>query len=62
MSEKFNINSQYVSTVMSDNDTNAVATYLAEHPRAMGILFTALLLLSQAGSVAAANHTAISGP
>jgi hypothetical protein len=47
---------------MSDNDTNAVAEYLANHPRAMGVLFTALLLLSQAGSVAAANHVAISGP
>jgi hypothetical protein len=47
---------------MSDNDTSAVAEYLANHPRAMGVLFTALLLLSQAGSAAAANHTAISGP
>jgi len=47
---------------MSDDDTNAVAEYLANHPRAMGVLFTALLLLSQAGSVAAGNHTAISGP
>ncbi|WP_199722987.1 hypothetical protein [Halobellus sp. Atlit-38R] len=48
---------------MSDNDTNAVAQYLADHPRAMGVLFTAVLLLSQAGAVAAgANHGAISGP
>jgi len=47
---------------MSENDTNAVAQYLADHPRAMGVMFTALLLLSQAGSVAAGNHGAISGP
>ncbi|MFD1684949.1 DUF7503 family protein [Halobellus litoreus] len=47
---------------MSENDTNAVAQYLSEHPRAMGVLFTALLLLSQAGAVAAGNHGAISGP
>lgn len=47
---------------MSDDDTNAVVEYLADHPRAMGVLFTALLLLSQAGSVAASNNVAISGP
>ncbi|MFB6092739.1 MAG: hypothetical protein ABEK02_06995 [Haloquadratum sp.] len=48
---------------MSDNDTNAVAEYLAEHPRAMGVLFTALLLLSQASAaVATGNHGAINGP
>jgi len=47
---------------MSENDSNAVAKYLADHPRAMGILFTALLLLSQAGTVVAGNHGAINGP
>ncbi|QIQ76769.1 hypothetical protein GL213_09730 [Halogeometricum borinquense] len=47
---------------MSETDTNAVAQYLAEHPRMMGVLFTMLLLLSQAGSVAAGNHVGISGP
>jgi len=47
---------------MSENDSNAVAEYLADHPRAMGVLFTALLLLSQAGSAAASNNVAISGP
>ena len=47
---------------MSDNDTHAVAEYLSNHPRAMGVLFTALLLLSQAGTVVAGNNTAISGP
>ncbi|SFR43420.1 DUF7503 family protein [Halogeometricum limi] len=47
---------------MSETDTNAVAQYLADHPRMMGVLFTALLLLSQAGSVAAGNNTGIYGP
>lgn len=47
---------------MSENDSNVVVQYLADHPRAMGILFTALLLLSQAGGVAAGNHAGISGP
>lgn len=47
---------------MSEDDANAVAQYLSEHPRLMGVLFTALLLLSQAGSAAAGNHVAINGP
>jgi hypothetical protein len=50
-------------TVMSEEDnTNAVAQYLADHPRMMGVLFTALLLLSQAGAVAAGNNVGINGP
>jgi hypothetical protein len=44
---------------MSDN---TVAAYLAEHPKMTGGLFTAMLLLSQAGSVAAANGSAVPGP
>ena len=35
---------------MSDS---TMATYLKENPRLMGVLFTLLLLLSQAGTVAA---------
>ena len=62
MSENFILKRADVPIVMSENDTNAVAQYLSEHPRAMGVLFTALLLLSQAGSAVAGNHTAISGP
>ena len=46
---------------MSDT-TNPLAEYLKNNPRMMGVVFTALLLLSQAGSVAAGNNTAISGP
>lgn len=48
--------------VMSEDDNNAIAQYLSEHPRTMGVLFSALLLLSQAGAVAAGNNTGIYGP
>lgn len=47
---------------MSENDNGTVATYLKENPRMMGVLFTMLLLLSQAGTVAAGNGAGISGP
>ena len=40
---------------MSDDST--VAAYLAEHPKMTGVLFTMMLLLSQAGSVAAAGQS-----
>ncbi|WP_419181103.1 DUF7503 family protein [Haloarcula litorea] len=36
--------------------------YIAEHPRMAGALFTVLLLLTQAGSVAAGNNATIAGP
>jgi hypothetical protein len=44
---------------MSDDK---VAAYLAEHPKMTGVLFTTMLLLSQAGSVAAASGMTTSGP
>lgn len=47
---------------MSDDDDNAVAQYLSEHPRMMGVLFSALVFLSQAGAAAAGNNTGIYGP
>ncbi|WP_248896523.1 DUF7503 family protein [Haloplanus halobius] len=47
---------------MSESDSGTVATYLKNNPRMMGVLFTMLLLLSQAGTVAAGNSGAISGP
>lgn len=47
---------------MSEETTSDVASYLKEHPRMMGALFTMLLLLSQAGTVAAGNAGAVSGP
>lgn len=36
--------------------------YLAEHPKMTGVLFTALLLLSQAGAVMAGNGQSGVGP
>ena len=36
--------------------------FLEENPKWIGVLFTALLLLSQAGTVAAANGTTYTGP
>ena len=44
---------------MSDN--NAMAEFLAEHPKMVGALFTMTLLLSQAGNVAA-NASSTAGP
>ncbi len=37
-------------------------SFLADNPKMMGVLFTMLLFLSQAGSVAASNVGDISGP
>ncbi|WP_202614457.1 DUF7503 family protein [Halostella litorea] len=45
---------------MSDNDS--LTTYLADHPRMIGALFTLLLLVSQAGSAAANGAQAVPGP
>lgn len=38
---------------MSDDDGSGLTTYLAEHPRMIGVLFTITLLLSQATPVMA---------
>lgn len=43
---------------MSDN----IAEYLAAHPKMSGVLFTTLLLLTQAGSVLAGKSTGYPGP
>lgn len=39
-----------------------LTTYLAENPRMIGVLFTMLLLLTQAGNVSAGMFTATGGP
>ena len=44
---------------MSDSK---VAAYLAEHPKMTGVLFTMMLLLSQAGSVIAKSENCVAGP
>ncbi len=36
--------------------------YLANHPRMIGVLFTLMLLLSQAGTVAAGGGSTYPGP
>lgn len=41
----------------SEDAEKTVATYLKDHPRMSGVLFTLLLLLSQAGSAAAIGAT-----
>lgn len=45
----------------SENVKRSAAAYLKEHPRMSGVLFTVLLLLTQAGSVAA-NGASGAGP
>ncbi|WP_256558627.1 DUF7503 family protein [Natronomonas marina] len=42
---------------MSESE-NAVAAWLAENPKMTGVLFTMMLLLSQAGTVAANGASA----
>lgn len=46
---------------MSENDTSVKALF-ADHPKLTGVLFTMLLLLTQAGSVAAGNAGCTAGP
>lgn len=45
----------------TEADSNSVRAFLAEHPRMTGVLFTLVLLLTQAGQVAAGGG-AYSGP
>lgn len=44
------------------SESNRLTAYLTDNPRMIGVLFTLVLLLSQAGSAAAGNLVAISGP
>ena len=44
---------------MADTD---LSSYLAQNPRMMGVLFTMLLLISQAGSAAGAVARSCYGP
>ncbi len=37
-------------------------SYLAKHPRMIGVLFTMMLLLSQAGTVVAGHGSTYQGP
>jgi hypothetical protein len=44
------------------DDESTMASYLREHPRMAGVLFTILLLLSQAGNAAAEGGGSVMGP
>lgn len=44
---------------MSDGNTNAIASLLSDHPRLAGVLFAALLALTQVGNAAAAAAATI---
>lgn len=50
---------QSESHVMSESP---IAEYLAENPRKAGVLFTILLLLTQAGNASAAYAKTVAGP
>jgi len=39
---------------MSDNDSSKMASFLKNHPRLSGVLFAALVALTQVGSASAA--------
>lgn len=47
---------------MSEPQDRKLATCLADHPRLMGALFTIMVLLTKAGSVAASHAGACDGP
>ena len=46
-----------MSDTTDHSETGSVTAFLAEHPRLTGVLFTALLLLAQAGQVAGGGTT-----
>lgn len=46
---------------MSTTDTSRTAEFLKDHPRMIGMLFAAMVLLSQAGTVVAGNNSATTG-
>lgn len=47
---------------MSDENTSRMAEYLKNNPRKMGILFTILLLLTQASPALAGGVSTFNGP
>lgn len=48
--------------MFDQNEQTAVASYLKNNPRAMGVLFTLAVLLVQAGNAAAAGAGPVAGP
>jgi hypothetical protein len=49
-----------IALVVMSDDT--LAAFVAEHPKMAGVLFTTLLLLSQAGGAMAGHGTSYPGP
>lgn len=47
---------------MSNTDDGSLRTYLSEHPRLVAVLFTLVLLLTQAGAAAANGSITYTGP
>jgi len=47
---------------MSNTDNGQMAEYLAENPRMIGVVFTVLVALSQAGSALAGGGCTTPGP
>ena len=45
-----------------ESTSSSMAAYLAEHPKMVGVLFTMMVLLSQAGSVVAGGQGSTVGP
>ena len=43
-------------------DTTRVREFLEENPKWIGVLFSAMLLLSQVGTVAAGHGSSMTGP
>jgi len=46
---------------MSNQDNSKIATFLKDHPRFIGVLFAAMVLLSQAGTVIAGENSGTTG-
>ncbi len=44
------------------SERNRMTAYLASNPRKIGVLFTLMVLLSQASTVAAGTGTSLPGP
>ncbi|MFW5934318.1 MAG: DUF7503 family protein [Halolamina sp.] len=45
-----------------ESNSSSMAAYLAEHPKMVGVLFTILVVLSQASGIVAAGQGTTVGP
>lgn len=50
------------ANVEGTDSEDSIVDYFVKNPRMIGVLFTMLLLLTQAGNVAAGNQGGIMGP